>query len=218
MTERSSNVAAPWGAEQRLILASSSPRRRQLMQSAGYVFDVVAPDASVECGVCSSLTPPELVARLAFRKAEDVMRRVESGMIIAADTVASCRGQILGKPADREHARRMLQMLSGTEHAVWSGLCLWSVLEQRCIVDVSCTQLSMQPLDGDAIESYLDTNLWQGKAGAFGYQDGNDWLRILEGSASNVVGLPMERLTELLQHFDSQAQAIDAAVKGNQDR
>lgn len=213
MTERSPNRTSDSIPSQRLILASSSPRRRQLLQAAGFTFDIVAPDASVECGLCSSLSPPQLVARIAFRKAQDVMRSIDSGMIIAADTVASCRGQILGKPSDRDHARQMLQMLAGTKHAVWTGLCLWSVPDQRCIVDVSCTQLSMQPLDGEAIEAYLDTDLWQGKAGAFGYQDGNDWLEILEGSATNVVGLPMERLNDLLQQFDGLAQAIDVAEK-----
>ena len=213
MTEQSINPTFGSRASQRLILASSSPRRRQLMQSAGFTFDVVAPDAAVECGLCSSLSPPQLVARIAFRKAEDVMHKVDSGMIIAADTVASCQGQILGKPIDREHARQMLKLLAGTKHAVWTGLCLWTVPDQYCIVDVSCTQLSMQSLNEDAIETYLDTDLWQGKAGAFGYQDGNDWLKILQGSATNVVGLPMERLMELMQNFDGLAQPIDIAEK-----
>lgn len=193
----------------RIILASGSPRRQELMQQAGYRFDVIAPDQGVECGVCSGESPPEMVARLAFRKAEDVMRQVDAGMIIAADTVAACRGQILGKPVDRDHARQMLQMLAGTQHAVYTGVCLWSVPDHRVCVEACCTQLLMDALDPATIEDYLDSERWVGKAGAFGYQDGNDWLQILSGSASNVVGLPMERLHQMLAQFDTLGQPID---------
>ena len=91
-----------------LILASSSPRRRQLLDEAGYAFEVIAPSDSAECGICSSETPPELVARLAYQKAEDVAKRLETGLIIGCDTVAECLGQILGKPKNRQHAREML--------------------------------------------------------------------------------------------------------------
>ncbi|QDV69442.1 Maf-like protein YhdE [Rosistilla carotiformis] len=195
-----------------IVLASGSPRRRELMQQAGYSFDVIAPDPAVECGVCSSESPAELVGRLAFRKAEDVMRRIDSGMIIAADTVAACRGQILGKPVDRDHARQMLTMLAGTDHAVYTGICLWSVPDQKACLDVCCTQLKMEAIDDATIEAYLDSERWVGKAGAFGYQDGNDWLQILSGSASNVVGLPMERLHEMLSRFSETAQPIDVSA------
>src|SRR5262245_10800925 len=94
-----------------LILASSSPRRRELLAQAGYDFAVVPPHESAECGVCSRETPPDLVARLAFQKAEDVAQRSSRGIVIGCDTVAECCGQILGKPKDREHARQMLELL-----------------------------------------------------------------------------------------------------------
>ncbi len=85
--------------QRRLILASASPRRRELLEEAGYEFEVVAPSLEAECGVCSGESPPELVARLAYQKAADVAPRVESGLIVACDTVAECQGQVLGKPA-----------------------------------------------------------------------------------------------------------------------
>lgn len=182
----------------RLILASSSPRRRQLLQQAGYDFQVIAPSDTAECGICSSETPPELVARLAYQKAEDVAKRLETGLVVGCDTVAECLGQILGKPKNREHAREMLSLLRGREHRVYSGLCLWRRPEDQVSVQVEVTRLVMDPIADRQLETYLDTDQWEGKAGAFGYQDGLDWVHILEGSESNVVGLPLELLERML--------------------
>lgn len=193
-----------------LVLASGSPRRSQLLAAAGYEFTVDPAGEEAECGMCSRETAPQLVARYAFRKAEDVVRRYTDAIILAADTVASCNGQILGKPHDEEHAEEMLRTLSGRRHDVYTGVCIWSAKESRCIVEVVRTELQMSTLSGQTISDYLETMLWEGKAGAFGYQDGNEWVRILdEGSESNVVGLPMERLKELLENFDSLAETID---------
>jgi septum formation protein len=181
-----------------LILASTSPRRRQLMEQHGYKFEVIPPHESAECGVCSRETPPELVARLAYQKAKDVAERTESGLVIGCDTVAECCGLILGKPKNREHAREMLSLLRGREHHVYSGLCLWRRPGEEHHVQVDVTRLVMDPITDEQLEAYLNTDLWEGKAGAFGYQDGNDWVRVLSGSESNVVGLPMELLARML--------------------
>ncbi|MDF1843425.1 MAG: Maf family protein [Rubripirellula sp.] len=192
-----------------LILASGSPRRAQLLLAAGYQFEVIVAADSAECGVCSRETAPELVARYAYRKAADVALRLESGLVLAADTVASCLGQILGKPRDQQHAEVILRTLSGRRHDVYTGVCLWSVTHRKCLVDVVRTELEMAALSEAMLEDYLDSMLWEGKAGAFGYQDGNDWLRVLgDGSESNVVGLPMERLAELLEKFDQTAETL----------
>lgn len=193
-----------------LVLASGSPRRSQLLAAAGYSFAIDPASDSAECGVCSRETAPELVARYAFRKAEDVAKKHEDKMVLAADTVASVNGQILGKPSNEQHAAEMLKTLSGRRHSVFTGVCLWSTQDQRCVVDVVQTELEMEALNDQAISDYLDTMLWEGKAGAFGYQDGNDWIRIVNGgSESNVVGLPMERLKELLESFEESAEKIN---------
>jgi len=184
-----------------IILASSSPRRRQLLLEAGYEFEVITPSESAECGICSSETPPELVARLAYQKAEDVARRLDAGLAVGCDTVAECLGQILGKPKNRQHAREMLSLLRGREHRVYSGLCLWRRPGDTTSVSVEVTRLVMDPITDSQLDAYLDTNQWEGKAGAFGYQDGNDWVRVLNGSESNVVGLPMELLARMLREF-----------------
>jgi septum formation protein len=188
--------------QRRLILASSSPRRRELLRNAGYRFEVISPADSAECGICSRETAPELVARLAFQKARDVAQRQETEcLVLGADTVAHCMGHILGKPVDRDHARQMLTMLRGRRHDVYTGIYLWSIPDGKQVVDVCRTELEMEALSERVLETYLDSGKWEGKAGAFGYQDGNDWVRVIDGSESNVVGLPLERLAERLAEF-----------------
>lgn len=184
---------------QRLILASGSPRRKELLTEAGYAFDIVVPSDGVECGLCSGENPQQLVARLAYQKAADVALRVPGGLIVACDTVAECDGQILGKPDNEEHARRMLRLLRGRTHRVYSGLCVWRLPHGEPRVEVDSTTLQMDALLDEQIEEYLAGDQWIGKAGAFGYQDRLGWVRVLSGSESNVVGLPMELLARMLQ-------------------
>ena len=189
----------------KLILASRSPRRRELLASAGYDFEVFPPSDEAESGTVIPETPGELVARLARQKAADVARRIAGEpsprLILGCDTVAECAGQILGKPADAEDAKAMLQLLSGQEHRVLSGLCLWPLPDGEPAVRVAVTTLRMDPLLPERLDAYLASGQWEGKAGAFGYQDGLDWVHVVEGSESNVVGLPMELLVEMLEEF-----------------
>lgn len=186
-----------------LILASRSPRRRTLLSEAGYRFEVCPASEQAECGVCSRETPAQLVSRLAWQKAADVARRVAVGTVLGCDTVVECRGQILGKPVDEDHARQMLRSLRGQEHRVFSGLCLWPQPYGFVRVEVAITRLRMAPLDDASLEAYLASGAWEGKAGAFGYQDQLGWVHLVEGSESNVVGLPLELLATMLDQHGS---------------
>jgi septum formation protein len=186
-----------------LILASRSPRRRELLAEAGYAFAVHPPSEAAECGVCSGENPAQMVARLAYQKAADVARQVAAGLVLGCDTVAECDGQILGKPRDHDHARHMLQTLSGREHRVLSGLCLWELPGGEPQVRVATTRLRMDPLTPQQLDEYLASGQWEGKAGAFGYQDRLGWVHVIEGSESNVVGLPLELLSEMLAGLGS---------------
>lgn len=187
----------------RIFLASQSPRRRELLAEAGYDFVVMSPSDGAECGVCSGESPAQLVARLAQQKACDVAPRVSEGIVLGCDTVAEINGQVLGKPVDEQHARWMLHLLRGRKHRVLSGLCLIECPELRTRTAVAVTTLEMLPLGDDEIEDYLASGQWEGKAGSFGLQDRLGWIRVLEGSESNVVGLPLELLAEMLRdgHF-----------------
>ncbi|MBN1393636.1 MAG: septum formation protein Maf [Pirellulales bacterium] len=182
----------------RLILASRSPRRRELLTAAGYEFEVCHPSRAAESDAGADETPEQLVARLAMQKADDVARRIDEGLVIGCDTVAECDGRILGKPRDARQAREMLSLLSGREHRVLSGLCLRSVPDGHAESRVAATRLQMDLLANDRLDAYIAGGGWRGKAGAFGYQDGLDWVHVVEGSESNVVGLPLELLAEML--------------------
>ena len=197
----------------RLILASGSPQRKQLLIQAGYNFDIIVPDDSAEeCGICSTGGPAALVTELAFRKAADVAKTLADSkqantptLIIACDTVAECAGAVLGKPRDEEHARNMLHQLRGQQQRVYSGLCLWPLGLKEKIntpqTHLAVTQLRMDPISDADLDEYLASDLWQGKAGAFGYQDRSGWLHLIEGSESNIIGMPMELLAEQLALF-----------------
>jgi septum formation protein len=198
--------------KRRLILASGSPRRCELLRRAGYVFDVIVPSERAECGICSGESPPELVVRLAHQKAQDVARQIDSGIVIGCDTVAECLGQILGKPQDAYHARRMLTLLRGRVHRVYSGICLLFRPEDEVLLECERTQLRMDMISNQQLDEYLASQQWQGKAGAFGYQDGLDWVHLEEGSESNVVGLPLERLAAMLSRLSDGNAAGESAV------
>ena len=184
-----------------LILASQSPRRKSLMHEYGYTFLVHPPSDTAEGGMCSGETPPELVVRLAKQKAEDVAKQYEHAVIIGCDTVAECMGTVLGKPVDIDDARRMLTMLRGKDHRVLSGLCIWKRPSDKVTLKLDITTLHMDEVTDSQIEAYLATDKWQGKAGAFGYQDGWDWLHVIQGSETNVIGLPMEVLSDALSRI-----------------
>ena len=177
-----------------LILASQSPRRKQLLSEAGYTFTVDAPDDSVERGICSNCSPEELVIESAFLKAAAIAKRHDSGLVLAADTVAVCGSETLGKPNNRDHAEKMLRMMSGKEHHVLTGVCLRVIGTDRIKTWLEKTTLVMSDRSDDKLQDYLDSDGWVGKAGAFGYQDGLDWVQIKDGLESTVVGLPIEKL------------------------
>lgn len=201
-----------------IILASSSPRRRELLARFGYRFCVVEPDSNAECGICSRESPPEMVARLAYQKAANVIKKIDSGLVLSCDTVAECVAIVLGKPENRKHAKQMLQRLRGRKHSVYSGVCLWDKSTSKRSIRVDVSHLWMEPISDDQLESYLETEQWVGKAGAFGFQDGPNWIRLDTGSASNVVGLPMELLETMLTEFPTETLAIETRDIGERSR
>jgi septum formation protein len=139
--------------------------------------------------------------RLAKQKAADVAGRIEEGIVIGCDTVVECDRRILGKPQDRADADNMLRLLRGKIQHVYSGLCLWRRPGDRVRTEIDVTKLKMEAITDHQLKEYLDSNAWQGKAGAFGYQDRHGWIRIVAGSESNVVGLPLELLAKMLSQF-----------------
>ena len=192
-----------------LILASQSPRRQALLAESGRLFSVVPAEGVREESPRFSSDPKGLAVRNALAKARAVAGRLDREsqphLVIGCDTIAcvpvageKSQYEILGKPAGRADARRMLSLLSGSDHLVISGLVLIGIPSGREVTASETTELFMEPLADSVIDEYLESGKWKGKAGAFGYQDGIAWLHKKSGSTSNIVGLPMELLTRLL--------------------
>ena len=186
-----------------IILASQSPRRQELLTAAGIAFRVVAPSARAEDGERPGETVRDLVGRLALQKAADVAPRVaeRDAIVIACDTVAEVQGRVLGKPRNREHAREMLLQLSGRRHRVLSGLCVYPISRGKPCIEVCESEPEMCQLADTQMLEYLDSGAWEGKSGAFGYQDGHPWLTLISGTSDNVVGLPIATLKRMLEEF-----------------
>ncbi len=189
---------------ERIILASGSPRRAELARAEGWNVEIVPPPETVETEAAPQGPDESLeafVVRLARAKAEAVLAVRPCGTILACDTLSEVDGLPLGKPKDPEDARRMLMALSGRRHRVVSGVCLWPAMPRAAREPVTAhaeSQLFMPLLEHAFIDRYLETGLWQGKAGACGFQDGHVPLELVSGSASNVVGLPLELVRAML--------------------
>ncbi len=187
------------------MLASRSPRRLELAIREGWGVQVVEPPEEAEAAAAPQAENESLqayVRRLAATKAEAVAATGVTGTILACDTLSEVDGVVLGKPVDGADARRMLQALSGRSHRVVSGVCLWACPGgEPCLGDAESV-LEMAPLSDEFLEWYLDSGMWQGKAGACGFQDERLPLRLVSGSASNVVGLPIELVRAMLADLD----------------
>lgn len=176
-----------------LILASASPRRRELLGYMGIPFTVESADAEeVETG-----SPREIVEQNALLKGETVSRRYPGRVVLAADTLVYIDGLTLGKPGDREDAKRMLRLLSGAWHEVHTGVALFSMkgIARRHVV----TRVHFVPLSGETIERYVLSGEPMDKAGAYALQGiGGMFVDQIEGSYSNIIGLPMATVRALL--------------------
>jgi len=183
----------------RLILASGSPARRELLERTGIPFTVQPAHIDEPTGA-GFTDPRHYVHTVAWLKAAAVAKQVAEGVILAADTVGWLEGQVIGKPADEADARRILTTLGGREHELWTGVVLWRRPDdvQLCWQErsrVVCKKMSRAELD-----AYLATRQWQGCSGAYAIQEKDDpYVQLRSGSISNVIGLPMASLMRNLE-------------------
>jgi len=183
----------------KIILASASPRRREILAQMGADFTVITADASEECDIVS---PAELTQELARRKGQAVYERLKSlgkekgKIIISADTVVACEGKILGKPSDREDAFRMLKLLSGKAHEVVTGIGV--TVDGETFTDYSQTLVRVDEIPDAEIWDYINTGDPMDKAGAYGIQGSfSSWIVGIDGCYFGVVGLPQNKLSAL---------------------
>ncbi|MBU6392171.1 MAG: septum formation protein Maf [Planctomycetota bacterium] len=186
--------------KKRLILASNSPRRIALLKSLGYQFDIM-PHHIEERGYDNDL-PTTLVQRLAFLKASAVAKRVDNAIIVSADTIVLHNKNIFGKPKDTHDARRILSILSDSEHDVVSGVCVIEAPLKKKLLRTAQTHIKMKRITEEEIEMYIGSGEPMDKAGAYAIQGiGRKFIEKIDGSYSNAVGLPLEILQEMLSNF-----------------
>lgn len=184
----------------KLILASKSPRRREILENLGVKFEIVTADTDESTALED---PCRVVEELAARKGIAVRERLltegrdlTDTVILASDTIVAAENEILGKPADADDARRMLALLSGRVHRVVSGVCL--VTTDRVFVSNEVTEVEFDELDRDTVERYIQAENPYDKAGAYAIQGrASAYIRGIRGCYFNVVGLPIHRLATL---------------------
>lgn len=180
------------------ILASNSPRRKELLTNAGYVFTVLPSDCDEN--IAENFSPQETVMELARRKAFAVSQRNKGKVVLGCDTVVAIDGKILGKPHSREEALSMMKTLSGRKHIVSTGVCITD--GDKTQVFENTTEVEFYPLSQKTAESYIDTLEYTDKAGGYGIQGfGSVLVRGIKGDYFSVMGLPVSECARVLAEF-----------------
>jgi septum formation protein len=181
----------------RLVLASASPRRKMLLEAAGIAFEVV--ESGIDEIRLASENATDFALRMAREKALNVSTRLPDALVLAADTIVECEGQILGKPVDAAEARSMLQILSGNTHTVVTAFAIASagaISDNHPVL----SRVTFRPLSGEEIADYVATGQPLDKAGSYGIQDaGAGFIAHVEGGRDNVMGLPVREVLDALR-------------------
>ena len=182
----------------RIVLASASPRRREILAAAGYSFEIQSADIDENLGV----SDPELLVReLALLKAAASAKNVRgNALVVGADTVVSLRGEIMGKPENRADAKRMLTALSGRTHQVYTGVCVLDTQDGSATSRSDVTYVTFRDLSEAEIDAYIATGEPEGKAGAYAIQGiGAKLVAGIDGDLNNVIGFPLWLFEEMLK-------------------
>jgi len=186
--------------KKRIILASSSPRRKGLLQQIGMQFEVKP--SNYEEDMTIKLPPHKLCKLLAYGKALDVAHRVKKGLVIGVDTFVTLGNKKLGKPKNMNDARKMLKMLSGKVQKIYSGIAIIDAETGKELVDYEVTKVYFRKISDKEIDAYIKTGESEGKAGSYAIQGlGVVFISKIEGCYTNVIGLPLYKLTQMLKKF-----------------
>ncbi|PFZ11875.1 septum formation inhibitor Maf [Bacillus pseudomycoides] len=186
----------------KLILASGSPRRKELLELAGVPFEIVVSEIEETIGAYSS--PADIVMSLALQKSSAVVEHHEDSVVLGADTIVTYESRILGKPKDESEAKEILQLLSGKTHEVYTGVALIS--KEKTVTFYERTEVTFWELTEEEIDAYIATKEPLDKAGSYGIQGkGSIFVQHIQGDYYSVVGLPIARLVRELKQFDNDA-------------
>lgn len=181
-----------------IILASASPRRKEILENVNVKFTVVA--SNIDEVILDNEPPKELVMRLAFEKCMDVAKKNEDALVIGADTIVVMDNQILGKPKNEEDAYNMIELLSNKKHQVITGISLINLSLDKKVIDYVVSEVTFKDLSKETIRDYINTKESLDKAGAYGIQGyGSLLVESISGDYFNIVGLPISRISDLLK-------------------
>lgn len=185
-----------------IILASASPRRREILENTNVKFDIIS--SSIEELVLEGESPCQMVMRLAFEKGIDIASKRKSDLVISADTIVVLDNTVLGKPKDEKEAKVMITNLSGKTHQVITGISLINLENDKKVIDYVISNVKFKNLSEDDINDYIKTKESLDKAGAYGIQGyGALLVEEIQGDYFNIVGLPISKLSDLLKvHFN----------------
>jgi septum formation protein len=182
-----------------IILASRSPRRKELLSEAGYEFTTVWPDIDESAFVAEGVSPSEYAERLALAKARSVAEKYPDCLVLGADTVADFEGRIVGKPADAKEADEITRMLFSRPHKVITAVAIVRESSGIELVESDSTTVYPKKLTESQIAEHIKGGSWRGKAGAYAISERDEFVERIEGSLTNVMGLPMELVQRLLK-------------------
>lgn len=182
----------------RLILASASPARRELLGRLGHAYEILPAD--IDEPESGFRDPRSFVQTVSWLKAAAVAPRIDEGIILAADTIGWINNHPILKPADEADARRILGEMGGREHELWTGVVLWRRPDDVQLSWQEQTLVAVARLTDAELDVYLATRSWRGHSGAYAIQEKDDpYVRVVRGSITNVIGLPLEQLAERLR-------------------
>ena len=185
-----------------IVLASASPRRKELLTQAGYKFTVVEPSIDESAFGLEDTKPCEYAKRLALAKAKSVAVNYPDCIIIGADTIVDFNGHIIGKPADAKDAERITRKLTSSPHKVITALAIVRLTDAVELVESNTTTIYPKKMTDEQIAEHIKGKSWQDKAGAYAIQEnGDEFVEKIQGSLTNVMGLPMELLEDMLKRF-----------------
>ena len=184
------------------ILASASPRRKQLLTKAGYKFKIIPPDTDESAFPTVGINPCEYAKKLALAKAKYVADKYPDSLVIAADTIADFDGEIIGKPDDKMHAEQITKKLFSKPHKVITGIAIIRLRDSIEINESDTTTVYPKKMTSSQIAEHIEGGSWRDKAGAYAIQEnGDEFIEKIDGSLTNVMGMPMELLQQLLSEF-----------------
>ncbi len=183
--------------KKQLILASSSPQRLILLKTIGVIPDQIVP-ANIDEIPEKNEKPRDFVLRMSKEKALDVSKNFPNSFVLSGDTIVACGRRIIGKPSDRDNAKQILNLLSGRRHQVLSAITLIKP-DKNEVSKIVITRVKFSRLNQNALNAYLDTNEWKGKAGGYAIQgSASSFIPWINGSYSSVMGFPMNEVNNLL--------------------